>query len=256
MRYHCSILTTINRLNQFALAACVFVLVFCAGSVEAANYQYIVAEGEIRNSGSISGTILFDGTPPAPSMLKADTDEVECGSDIPNEELLVGDNGGIHNVVLSIEDITSGKAWDLPVQFVYYQKQCRFNPHVMIIKAKSPGTVRNGDDIIHNVHTISRGIFSFNKASNGHSEIKIRAKKIRKPGVVRVKCDIHNWMRGWWIVAKNPYTVVTNQDGEFEIDNIPAGKYSIKIWHEKLGERDYSIEVKAGKVARLDVALS
>jgi hypothetical protein len=66
---------------------------------------------------------------------------------------------------------------------------------------------------------------------------------------------MHYWMKGWWIVAKNPYTVSTNQDGEFLIEDVPAGSYNIKAWHEKLGESEYSVEVKADETAQLNVTL-
>ena len=222
----------------------------------AANIQYEVIEGEIANSGSIVGVVTLSGTPAATEMFTVDTDESECGAEMPSEELELGSNNGIHNVVLSIENIETGKDWSFPTDFVYDQKNCRFNPHVMIIKPRTRGVVLNSDNLVHNVHTISRGIFSFNKATKAHSETQIKERKIRKPGIIRVKCDIHYWMKGWWIVAKNPYTTLTNQDGRFSIEDIPAGHYTIKVWHEKLGESDYSIEVKAGEAAQMDVTLN
>ncbi len=224
-------------------------------STPAANFHYEVIEGAIENSGSIVGVVTFSGTPAATEMFKVDTDESECGTEMPSEELQLGNNKGIHNVVLSIEDIQSGKDWNLPTDFVYDQKNCRFDPHVMIIKPRTKGVVLNSDNLVHNVHTISRGIFSFNKATKAHSETHIKERKIRKPGIIRVKCDMHYWMKGWWIVARNPYTTLTNQDGEFSIGHIPAGQYNVRVWHEKLGESDYSIEVRAGEAAQLNVTL-
>jgi plastocyanin len=237
-----------------ACFAIYLITVFSLSST-AANIQYEVIEGEIENSGSIVGVVTFSGTATATKMFKVDTDESECGSEMPSEELQLGSNNGIHNVVLSIEDIETGKNWNLPTEFVYDQKNCRFNPHVMIIRPRTKGVVLNSDNLVHNVHTISKGIFSFNKATKAHGETHIKERKIRKPGIIRVKCDMHYWMKGWWIVAKNPYTTLTNQDGKFSIGNIPAGHYTVRVWHEKLGESDYSIEVKAGEALQMNVTL-
>jgi hypothetical protein len=79
--------------------------------------------------------------------------------------------------------------------------------------------------------------------------------KIRRPGIVRAKCDIHSWMKGWWVVAKTPYTVRSDGDGDFSITNIPPGTYTLKIWHEKLGETEQTIVVKASETTETDVIL-
>ncbi|MDP7576489.1 MAG: carboxypeptidase regulatory-like domain-containing protein [Pseudomonadales bacterium] len=247
------ILNLTTKLSQVIFL--VLVMMCWGGRANAASSQYIVLEGGVQSGGAISGTVVFNGTAPDPEVFEVDTDESYCGLKAYSEELVVGSNGGIKNVVLSIENIDTGKAWDFPTKFIFDQNKCKFNPHVMIIKSKSEGVVLNSDDVVHNIHTISRGIFNINKSTNGHSEIRIKEKKIRKPGVIRVKCDMHYWMKGWWIVAKNPYTVSTNQDGEFLIEDVPAGSYNIKAWHEKLGESEYSVEVKADETAQLNVTL-
>ncbi len=85
--------------------------------------------------------------------------------------------------------------------------------------------------------------------------MKVKEKKIRKPGIIRTKCDIHSWMKGWWFVAKTPYAVLSNENGEFSITDIPPGTYTLKIWHEKLGEREESVVVKANESTEINVSL-
>ncbi len=216
---------------------------------------YQVMDGPVEDGGTIRGIITFNGTPPAPEMHEVDTDPEICGETAPSEELIVNGDGGISNAVVSILDIESGKEWNYPTDFVYDQRNCRFEPHVMIIKARTKGKITNSDNTVHNIHTISRGIYNINKSTSAHSEIMIKERKIRRPGVVRVKCDMHYWMKGWWIVAKNPYSVLTNEAGEFAIDDVPAGNYRISVWHEKLGESEYTVEVDSGSEVQLNVAL-
>jgi hypothetical protein len=123
--------------------------------------KYTVLEDGVENGGIVSGRIIYDGTPPPARMLKVDEDTEVCGSDDrPSEELLVNNSGGIKNVVLSIEDIESGKQWTFPEEFVYDQKKCTFVPRILLIKPKGKGVVLNSDSVGHNFHTISKGIYS------------------------------------------------------------------------------------------------
>ena len=231
----------------------VFAGLFGASSVEAASYA--VLDGGVDNGGTVSGRITFDGTPPPARMLTVDEDTEACGGDRPSEELLVNNGGGIKNVVLTIEDVQSGKQWSQAEEFVYDQKNCTFVPRILIVKPKAQGMVLNSDSVGHNFHTISKGIYSVNKKMKGGANLKIAQNKIRRAGIIRTKCDIHSWMKGWWFVAKSPYSVLSNENGEFSITNIPAGTYTLKVWHELLGESEQTVVVKANESAEVNVTL-
>ena len=117
------------------------------------------------------------------------------------------------------------------------------------------GEVLNSDSVGHNFHTISKGIFNINKKIQPGASLAVKKTKIRKTGIVRAKCDIHSWMGGYWVVADTPYTVLSDADGNFSITDIPAGKYKLKIWHEKLGETSQEVEVSAGADSSANAAL-
>ena len=63
-------------------------------------------------------------------------------------------------------------------------------------------------------------------------------------------------MKGWWIVAKTPYTVLSDDDGNFSITDIPPGTYKLKIWHETLGETEQEVVIKPGETTKTDVVLN
>jgi plastocyanin len=237
--------------QTFALVmGCIFI--FAAGSAAAAKYKV----KEVTDGGSVSGRITYDGTAPAPEILKVDEDVEACGGDRASDELLVSAGGGIQNVVISIDKIKAGKDWDLPTEkFTYDQKGCSFVPRIMVIKPKMAGEVLNSDSVGHNFHTISKGIFNINKKIQPGASLAVKKTKIRKTGMVRAKCDIHSWMGGYWVVADTPYTVLSDADGNFSITDIPAGKYKLKIWHEKLGETSQEVEVSAGADTSANAAL-
>jgi len=188
-------------------------------------------------------------------MLKVDEDVQACGGDRVSDELVVGAGGGVQNVVLSIETVASGKDWGFPQEFTYDQKKCRFVPRVLLIKPNMAGSVLNSDTIGHNFHTISTGVYNINKKIQPNAKLVVTGSQIRRSGKVRAKCDIHSWMGGYWIVAETPYTVLTDKDGNFSIKDIPPGNYTLKIWHEKLGESQQKVVVKKGESTKADVAL-
>lgn len=231
----------------------IFFLLWAAAPVHAAKYKTL--KGGVKNGGTVTGRIVFDGTPPSPRMLKVDKDPDVCGGNRPSEELLVGKSGGIKNVVVSISGIKKGKKWNLSKKFVFDQKKCRFVPHVLLIRPKAKGKVLNSDSVGHNFHTVSKGIYNINKKIKANGKMKVRKKKIKKSGKIRVKCDLHTWMGGWWIVAESPYTELSDEAGKFTITDVPAGKYTLKVWQEKLGALEQEISVEAGAVQELKIKM-
>lgn len=240
-----------NKIRSIALVlGCLSVI--ATGPASAAKYKV----SPVSDGGSISGRVTYDGSAPAPEILKVDEDVEACGGDRPSDELLVSDSGGIQNVVISIEGISKGKDWDFPEgKFVYDQKNCSFVPRILVIQPKTEGAVLNSDSVGHNFHTISKGVYNINKKIQPGAELAVKANKIRKSGMVRAKCDIHSWMGGYWVVADTPYTVLSDADGNFEISDIPPGEYTLKIWHEKLGESSQKVVVGKGAAAEANFSL-
>ena len=236
---------------KYFLSIC---LVFLLGTlpVQAAKYKSLK---KVKNGVTLTGQIVYDGTAPAPRMLKVNKDTNTCGSDRPSEELLVSSSGGIKNVVVSIVGIKKGKKWGIPKKFSYDQNRCRFVPHVLLVRPKSKGVVLNSDNVGHNFHTVSKGIYNINKKIKANAKMKVKKKKIKKPGIIRVKCDLHSWMGGWWVAAETPYTELSDESGKFSISDIPPGKYKLKIWQEKLGEIVQDLVIKAGESQNLTIKM-
>ncbi|MDH3670192.1 MAG: carboxypeptidase regulatory-like domain-containing protein [Gammaproteobacteria bacterium] len=217
--------------------------------------QYKALEGGVKNAGMVSGRITLDGPARPPEILKVDEDVEACGGDRPSNQLVVNGSGGIKNVVLSIENVKSGKDWDFAEEFTFDQKKCTFVPRILLIRPKTAGVVVNSDSVGHNFHTISKGIYNINKKIQPGSKLVVAKNKIRRSGKIRAKCDIHSWMGGYWIVAKTPYTVLSDKDGNFSISDVPPGTYTVKIWHEKLGESEQQVVIKAGETTKMDAVL-
>ncbi len=71
-------------------------------------------------------------------------------------------------------------------------------------------------------------------------------KKIDKPEAIKVTCDAHGWMHGWWIATDTPYFAVTDDKGNYTIKDVPPGDYTVEVWQEKLGTADEKADVKDG----------
>jgi plastocyanin len=221
-----------------ACAAMALGMTFSAGSALAAG-------------GTISGTVKFDGTPPAPKPVEVTKDKEVCGLVKHfNEDLVVDSGGGIANAVV----IVKGAKGDLkPTSVTFDQKGCRYDPHVLAFPAGSTVKIMNDDGILHNIHTYSTVNPSFNAAQPKFK--KEMDKVIEKPEVIKVTCDAHGWMHGWWVATDTPYYAVTDDKGNYSIANVPPGSYTVEVWQEKLGTQDEKADVKDGSTANVNFSL-
>jgi plastocyanin len=213
------------------------------------------AQAAPGGGGSITGTVKLTGkaTPGATLPMKADP---YCAKQPPTtfEDVVVGAKGELKNVVVRVAKGLSGTFPAPPTEAVVDQQGCRYKPHVLVAQAGQPVTIKNSDETMHNVHTYKGPTTLFNQAQVfGMPPIK---KKFPTVGdVVKFKCDVHPWMTGWVLVTDSPYFAITGEDGSFSIDNVPPGKYTVEIWHEKLGTQTKEVTVAEGAPAALDVKL-
>jgi len=215
---------------------------------------YAYEGGAVANGGSISGQVKFQGAPPAPKPLEVTKDKEVCGQHpLVDEELLVSSGGGLQNAVVSIVTITKGKAFG-PAEATLDQQGCKYVPHVLLFPAGSTVKINNDDGILHNIHTYSTKNPPINRAQPKFK--KTIEEKFAEPEVIKVTCDAHGWMQGWFVSQDNPYFVKTDADGNFKLTDVPAGEYEVKVWHGKLGEKTQKVTVPAGGEAKANFELA
>jgi plastocyanin len=135
---------------------------------------------------------------------------------------------------------------------VIEQRDQTFVPHVLAIPVGTAVDFPNHDPILHNVFSAS----SAKKFDLGmYDQGVARSVTFDAPGVVRIGCNVHPKMQAFVIVNPNPYVAVTDAQGEYTIRNVPAGGYQIRVWHERLVERQLPVVVRDGQVEPLDVRL-
>jgi hypothetical protein len=207
----------------------------------------------VKNGGTITGTVRYDGQPPKRELLEVSKDKDVCGKmPLYDQSLVIGRGGGIENAVVTITNISKGVPLKPEKDVKFDQRGCEYLPRVVAFPAGSSLRIINSDGILHSIHTESSINPVVDMAQPGFK--KIISVAIEKPEVIKVTCDAHNWMEGWWYVVGNPYYAVTGANGHFTIGNVPAGTYTLKVWQEKLGVETRSVTVKPGAAATVNLS--
>lgn len=249
-----------NRLFLSAAVAAAIGLMLPAGANAQAKKKFAAT-----GTGTLKGTVKFDGTPPAVVPAKMDPsnkDIAHCKKGDTDDPTWIVDpaSKGVANVVVWVqapagqffEVDTTKKCW--PDKVEIDQPYCMFKPEVVTIfptvfdgKAEKPTGqkffMKNSAPILHNSRIAGNALKNppVNKnlapAKDGkptEEEIKLKA----DTQVIKVNCDVHKWMEGYIWAFDHPFAAVTKKDGSFEIPNAPAGaELTVMYWHASFGPR-------------------
>jgi hypothetical protein len=200
------------------------------------------------DAASLTGKAMFEGTPPAPQVIKADADpkcKMMHPDGLADDSVVVNSNGTLKNVFVYVKSgaAIDGKTFETPKDAVKFdQNGCHYSPKVFGIMVNQPLEIINSDDTLHNVHALSKNSKEFNLG------MPIKGMKLKKtftkPEVmVKIKCEVHPWMGAYAGVVAHPYYAVTGDDGSYTIKDLPAGEYEIEAWHEKYGSSTQKVTV-------------
>ena len=200
-------------------------------------------------SASITGSVLFSGAVPEMKKLASSAD-AKCPKTVIDESALVK-GGKLENVWIHVTKGAPAGAAVATTPVEVTQEGCMYKPRVQFVQVGQKITVKNHDDTLHNVHTYLGATTAFNKAMPGKAAPAIDYTPSDE-GMIKWKCDVHPWMRGFIGVAKTNLQATTGDLGDFKIDNVPPGTYTIEAWHEKFGTKTAEVTVEAGKPAKID----
>ncbi|MGE0702526.1 MAG: carboxypeptidase regulatory-like domain-containing protein [Vicinamibacterales bacterium] len=200
---------------------------------------------------TITGTVTFDGKPPALRPITMDAEPVcakKHSGPAPNEALVLGPGNTMGNIMVWVsKGLPAGKTWPAPKTPVTLdQDGCVYKPHVMGIMVGQPYRILNSDGILHNIHTLPKINPAFNRGQP--ATVKEMSTTFAKPeNLFQVKCDVHPWMSAYIGVYTHPFFSVTQADGKFTISGLDPGTYEITAWHERLGTQTATVTVAANE---------
>jgi hypothetical protein len=251
-----------NKKTLFVVLSAIMASALLLPVYAAAPYKEIT----VTNGGTLTGKVIFAGSEKqAKRHSKVYTRLKErhvCGNRPRTIQYVKakgkGKNLPLNDVVVYLKKVKKGKAWPQNVKDTTLdQKQCEFLPFFSVMANKGNLTVTNPDAVAHNIHAyeiIGRAKRTTINVSQPKQNSSVTKEINLKRGVgMKVECDQHDFMHSFIFVARNPYYAVVAEDGSYQIENIPAGKYTVKAWHGYLkAPRVKNVVVKAGKVKKLN----
>lgn len=236
------------------------------------NYSFVTENGSGSNkttgtiealagTGSLKGTVVFTGTAPKPTVFQIEKDGNTCGSGKREiQEVNADAKGNLKGSVVYLQAVQGGKEFVKPKDgYVLNQEGCHFLPHILVVPKGADVVIVNKDPVLHNIHTyqilgkVRRSMFNIAQPEQNQ---KITQKVDPKnSNIIKVECDAHNFMHAWILTLDNPYYAITDATGNFEIKDIPTGKYTIKAWNPTLETGTKEVEIIDGKnTVKLELA--
>jgi plastocyanin len=151
--------------------------------------------------------------------------------------------------VVYLEGATS-RPKSLPTKEVA-QKNLTFIPALLAVQVGTRVEFPNLDDTYHSVFSYSPAK-RFDLGRYRPDEKPVPSQILDQPGLVTLRCDIHEHMRGLILVLNTPFFAMTEPDGRFKLSGLPSGHYIAKAWIDSKTTREHEVDLKAGNTSHLD----
>lgn len=208
--------------------------------------------------GTIAGSAKYvNGDPDAAIAMDADP---VCASMHPGEvhtkKVVTDDAGNLANVFVYVKSGLEGKSYPTPSSaHVLDQAGCQYSPHVSGVQVGQKLVIRNSDPTLHNVHARPTTNKEFNQGQPFQG-MELEHTFDRAEVMVPFKCDVHPWMSSYMAVVDHPFFGVSSEQGDFEIENLPAGSYVLEAWHEEFGTQTVEVTLVDGEPAQVSFDFS
>jgi hypothetical protein len=219
-----------------------------SGGVYPTKKPYVRTGNEV----TLSGTIKLTGKRAKPRRIDMSADLVcyQVNPD-PKTEEVVGSKEKLANVLVYVKnealDLYTFEQPGAPA--VLEHKGCRYVPHVLGVRVGQPLTIRNSDPTYHNTHPTPSSNLEWNQSqSPGSPPLK---KTFDQPDFIPFKDNQHPWERAYVGVFAHPFFAISDESGNYRIEGLPPGRYTVVFRHETLGEKTVDVTFVPGEVRDL-----
>lgn len=227
------------------------------GSLALAVGTGLAGTAQAQKYADVKATFVVKGKVPDPTPIAAGNDAFCATLKIPSENLVVNSsNQGIQNLVIYPDPKTfDPKKADPSVKEPLVAKpvldnvQCRFEPHVVVVRAGQELEVKNSDPVGHNANFSFINNDPLNKQIPAKGAMSVKV-PMAEPAPIPVTCGSHSWMKAHIIVQDHPFIGVSDESGKLEIKGLPVGKISLKIWQESGKFKEVKVNGKTLPVKR------
>jgi plastocyanin len=205
----------------------------------------------VARGGAIHATVRLDGPASEPKKLQITIDQYVCGQEKVADDLIVSPKQGVRNVVGWLENPPPDAQWKSPLKPAEMdQEACVFVPRVVLVPSGGTLHFLNSDRLLHNIHGRPKANPPFNRTQPKGRTI---AMTFPNPEIIQVDCDLHSWMRAWIIIAPHRFYAISDAEGNLRFDDVPPGRYTLKLWHEVLGTTTRDVVVDEPGPSRVNV---
>ena len=233
-------------------AIALFAGVFAAATLAAAGIT--AAPVAQAGTGTIKGHVRLSGKLPGNSVIRMGVDpkcgQANQGKQVVNEVVKATADGSLGNVFLRLE----GKFPKTPIPatpVTLDQRNCIYSPRVIGMQLGQTLQIKNSDNLFHNVHSVSDHDNQFNLAQPRAGVVDTYKPKSEEV-MMKLGCEVHRWMVAYIGVVTNPYFATSDASGNFTIEKVPPGTYTIDAWQERYGPIKKTVTVTAGGTATVE----
>ena len=198
---------------------------------------------------TVTGQVVLDGTPPAAAPIRLNADP-KCATLAQSEQyqteyFVVGSGNALRNAFVYVKEGLPARLYPVPATpVVLDQQKCRYVPRVIGLQVGQQLVIRNSDPLLHNVRAEGQINQPFDVGTPIQG-MEVKRTFSTREVMVPFKCNVHAWMNAYVGVLEHPFFAVTDDAGRFSIAQLPAGSYTIEVWHERLGTQTQQVTVGA-----------
>lgn len=228
-----------------ALALIVLNTVTACGKIPEVSEVQLLPAINVAQKLSLQGKVILSGGKPASmgQVINVGQNPLCAGHGVlTNPNWRVSEDGGLQDVVISVRETvrSMNTANDSPL---INQRNCEFQPFMTVVQLGQTVRLQNSDMTFHNIRIVQHQLGSIaagenlvNLAQPARGDENLHS--FDQPGIYRLECDVHRWMRAWVYVHDGVHAVVTSKDGTYLLNQaLVDGVYEVSAWHPMFSQK-------------------